>query len=365
MVDTYIEKLYPEVGDTNFAVKISNKKEFADTPYDGTIRDDPETAGNEYCGRGFEMASYQHFVKNFMSFQTPYNTLLLYHGLGTGKTCSAIGVCEDMRQYLSVIGSTRRIMVITSPNVQENFKLQLFNPEKLTQVGGVWEITGCTGNSLVKLANPISSIPISKKRLVRRINGIIKRSYLFMGYIEFANYITKKTAVDGEDEMDDVAMDKIVKRKLNTLFSDRLVVIDEIHNIRSNVGDSKFISSKLEQLVTHVKTMRLLVLSATPVYNNPTEIVWLCNLLNRNDPTTLISETDVFYSNGVLRGADDSTDDDDTVVESGKDIITRRLSGLISYVRGDHPYTFPYRIWPDQMSDLYERGDHHDILSVH
>ena len=354
VVDSYIEKLYPEVGDNNFAVKISNKKEFADTPYDGTIRDDPKTAGNEYCGRGFEMSPYQHFVKNFMSFQTPYNTLLLYHGLGTGKTCSAIGVCEDMRQYLSVIGSTRRIMVIASPNVQENFKLQLFNPVKLTQVGGVWEITGCTGTNLVKLANPVSSIPISKERLVRRINGIIKRSYLFMGYIEFANYITKKTSVGDGVVMNDVDMEKIAKRKLNALFSDRLVVIDEIHNIRSNTGDSKFISSKLEQLVTHVKTMRLLVLSATPVYNNPTEIVWLCNLLNRNNPSTMLAESDVFYTNGVLRDGTTLDDRSDTngneSSESGGDVISRRLSGLISYVRGDHPYTFPYRIWPSQMA---------------
>ena len=110
----------------------------------------------------------------------------------------------------------------------------------------------------------------------------------------------------------------------------------------------------MEQLVTHVKTMRLLVLSATPVYNNPSEIVWLCNLLNRNNPSTVLAESDVFYTNGLLR---DGTTPDDTSatngtesIESGRDIISRRLSGLISYVRGDHPYTFPYRIWPSQMA---------------
>ena len=44
------------------------------------------------------------FVRNFMSFQTPYNSLLVYHGLGTGKTCSSINVCEEMRSYLKQIG---------------------------------------------------------------------------------------------------------------------------------------------------------------------------------------------------------------------------------------------------------------------
>ena len=38
---------------------------------------------------------------NFMSFQTPYNSLLLFHGLGNGKTCASITVCEEMRTYFN------------------------------------------------------------------------------------------------------------------------------------------------------------------------------------------------------------------------------------------------------------------------
>ena len=44
------------------------------------------------------------FVRNFLSQQTPYNGLLLYHGLGTGKTCSSILVCEEMRTYYNQMG---------------------------------------------------------------------------------------------------------------------------------------------------------------------------------------------------------------------------------------------------------------------
>jgi hypothetical protein len=43
---------------------------------------------------------HQNFVKNFLSLQTPYNGLLLYHGLGPGKTCSAIGIADEMRSYM-------------------------------------------------------------------------------------------------------------------------------------------------------------------------------------------------------------------------------------------------------------------------
>ena len=45
---------------------------------------------------------HQMFIKNYLSFQTPYNSLLLYHQLGTGKTCSAIGVAEETREYMKL-----------------------------------------------------------------------------------------------------------------------------------------------------------------------------------------------------------------------------------------------------------------------
>ena len=70
-----------------------------------------------------------------MSLQTPYNSLFLYHGLGSGKTCSAIGIAEEMRSYMKQIRQneedSRRIIVIASPNVQMNFRMQLFYPSKL------------------------------------------------------------------------------------------------------------------------------------------------------------------------------------------------------------------------------------------
>ena len=93
------DALYPDINDPNFIVKIAEKKEFNDTQYDGSQKD-IETFADESKKGDFELAPHQIFVKNYLSFQTPYNSLLLYHQLGTGKTCSAIGVCEEMRDYL-------------------------------------------------------------------------------------------------------------------------------------------------------------------------------------------------------------------------------------------------------------------------
>ena len=87
-------------------LRIAEKKEFNDNKYDGTIYDIEEQA-EKLCDADFDLVPHQIFVRNFLSFQTPYNSLLLYHGLGTGKTCSAISVCrrnenllESIRDYL-------------------------------------------------------------------------------------------------------------------------------------------------------------------------------------------------------------------------------------------------------------------------
>ena len=96
--------LYPSLDDPFFNVKLAQHKEFYDTRYNGTVTD-VEAEAERLCNAEFELAPHQAFVRNFLSFQTPYNSLLLYHGLGSGKTCSAISVAEEMRDYMKQIGN--------------------------------------------------------------------------------------------------------------------------------------------------------------------------------------------------------------------------------------------------------------------
>ena len=59
--------------------------EFDSTKYDGTIYKIKERS-DELCEEDFELMPHQNFVRNLLAFDIPYNSLLLYHGLGTGKT---------------------------------------------------------------------------------------------------------------------------------------------------------------------------------------------------------------------------------------------------------------------------------------
>ena len=198
--------LYPTLDDPEFNIKIASKKEFADTKYDGTIQNSLEAIkkhSNKMCNADFELSPHQLFVRNFLSFQTPYNSLLLYHGLGTGKTCSAITICEEMRDYLVQIGmsTSQKIIIVASPNVQQNFKLQLFDKNKLKLIDGIWNIRSCTGNKYLKEINPMNMKGMEEEKVVSEIKKIIRRSYRFLGYDQFANLI-EKTSVVSDDITD-------------------------------------------------------------------------------------------------------------------------------------------------------------------
>ena len=95
--------LYPSLNDPDFNIKIAKRKEFFNTRYDGELTDIQKQA-DIMCNAEFELLPHQQFVKNFLSFQTPYNSLLLYHSLGTGKTCSSIGIAEEMRTFMKQVG---------------------------------------------------------------------------------------------------------------------------------------------------------------------------------------------------------------------------------------------------------------------
>ena len=60
------------------------------------------------------------------------------------------------------------------------------------------------------------------------------------------------------------------KKKMRHLFSNKMIVVDEAHNIRSiddsSTTSSKKVSEAFQTLLKHVRSMKLLFLSGTPMY---------------------------------------------------------------------------------------------------
>ena len=349
--------LYPTLDDPNFQLKLSRHKEFYDNKYDGNIYDIKKQS-ELLCKADFELLPHQIFIKNFLSLQTPYNSLLLYNGLGSGKTCSAIGVAEEMRNYMRQIGLTKRIIIIASPDVQKNFSSQLFDERKLIYENGLWRMNSCTGNSVLNEINPTNIKQVSdrnlteqKKYIIKQIRAIINTYYVFFGYEQFSKYFSKKTRINTQsvDMTTNERQNQEIKL-IQSTFNNRLLIIDEVHNIRvsNDNKDKKQVAVALMKIAKYSENMRLLLLSATPMYNTNKEIVWLTNLMNMNDKRSIIEINDVFDINGNF--VEEKINKNGKKMESGRELLQRKLIGYVSYVRGENPYSFPYRIYPNSFA---------------
>jgi superfamily II DNA or RNA helicase len=341
--------LYPDVNDPTFNIKLARHKEFNEQSIHVPMKD-VEEESEKKCFASFELSPHQQFVKNFLSLNTPYNSLLLFHGLGTGKTCSAIGVSEEMRNYMKQMGITKKIMVVASPNVQENFKQQLFDERKMKKIGDVWSIHGCSGHKFLAEINPINLKGLSREKIIKQVVRIIDSYYLFMGYGEFANWIDKLSNVS--DDKTDIQKEQIKGQRLRNTFENRLIIIDEVHNIRSSDNKKeKRVAGKLDELIKYVHPLRLLLLSATPMYNDPKEINWLLNLMNKNDGRSITDSREIFDKHGNFNISPDGS-------ETGKKLLMRKATGYVSFVKGDNPYTFPYRIFPHDYKSVASLKKH-------
>jgi hypothetical protein len=105
------------------------------------------------------------------------------------------------------MGISKRIIIVASENVQDNFKLQLFDERKLKLIDGIWNIRACTGNKLLQEINPMNMKGMPKDKVISQIKNLINTYYIFLGYGQFANYIIKTMNYTEED----------IQKKINLL----------------------------------------------------------------------------------------------------------------------------------------------------
>ena len=68
---------------------------------------------NSVIGK-FTPFKYQKLLRDYMQNNSPYRGVLLYHYLGTGKTCTAITIAENLK-------TERNIVVMLPASLRTNF----------------------------------------------------------------------------------------------------------------------------------------------------------------------------------------------------------------------------------------------------
>ena len=299
------EPSYVSIESDNFYSSLHNNPEFNQYKY--TEDQLKETANSLGCSgnKEFTLHNYQEFVREYLGPRTPYNSLLMYWGVGTGKTCGAIQIAESLKSIVKEMGPYKKIYVIANQSLLDQFK------DSLTKQ--------CAGNEYIDESKKFQ-------------DSLINNYYEFKSYLRFAKLI-----------------DNYYKKGENILretFSNCVFIIDEAHNLNSldtldtesneNTDEIKrfqFISNPkqaFQKLFQVVENSKLILLTGTPIRDNVAEeLPTIINLLRGNDKRDLIDPDSIYKSPGVL----------DT------DYILSKIKGYISYVKGENKLAFPQIIY--------------------
>jgi len=312
---------FPDPKDTDFQHKIYNKREFYTnripikkkmTTYADKKKYRDQACGNEKT----QLYTHQALISNFFNMDTPYKGLLLFHGVGTGKTCAASAII-DKHEYL--FANYKKIyIIVSSVFMKEQWKSEI--------------IEKCASDKYLKdMANNSGYIDIGEKeKAIKQAKILLNQNIKIMSYRSLQKKTLgqkiikkdegstkKKYLLDNAGEYErDLAADHI--ENANTL-----VIFDEAHNLTGNeYYDSIY---KLKKNSPHIK---ILLLTGTPMKNLADDIIQLINLLRPLDDPIERDKVFIGYGSSMV------------FKEGGREYLAKMLNGYVSHYRGAHPLTF-------------------------
>jgi len=320
---------YPEVDDPDFLSKIFKKREFYyhRVPYREKMKnyEDVKNYRAANCKKGdIEPKEQQSILPNFMNPNTPYKGVILMHGVGSGKTMTAIQVAEGFKEQVKKY-NTKIYVLVPGPNTRENFKKELINTtgdtylknrESLNQMNKQ-EIEQEKRNAIYNALQYYKIL--SYKTFYKKVLGekIVEKK--LVGDNKIKSSYRRNTEGDYERE--------IVVDKINNM-NNTLLIVDEAHNISGNeYGEA------LKKIIKNSENLRILLLTATPMINLADEIVDLLNFIRpENDK---VQRDKIFTSDKNYNMK---------IKDGGLEYLKEKSRGYISFYRGSIPYTFAKRI---------------------
>jgi hypothetical protein len=299
-----------------------------------------ENMRTELCQRkDFKIASHQRFLRRVLSPDSPVRSLLMVHGTGVGKTCTAIQIAEEyiMRPEFQ----EKKVLVVSSGAVEQNFRTQIFEIDrvKIDTIAGTLESKQCTGRRYLDMLLRIEKEPKNwenpeiRDRLERTADRLINEFYEFTTYATFGSTLVSNLMGSAADLI-------TAKQWVKDNLEGRLIIIDEAHNIREggDVKAAKELSKGLAMLAQQVPNVTLVLLTATPMFDTYREIEYFINLFLWNDkrqsPDESVKLDDIFNGEGILKEG------------PGAETFRRWCQDYVSYVKGENPFTFPFRLPP-------------------
>ena len=235
-----------------------------------------------------DLFPHQKFVRDYMQEDSPSRGLLLYHGLGVGKTCASIATAELLATNMKICvmlpaslesNYINEVLKCGQPLYSLNQNWSFIHHKQVKQVGLLSDILNIIDQKTYdknggfwfstpnKKSNYEKYNAKQQEQINRQINNIILTKYNILHYNGLS---TKKINQLTEDDT------------INP-FDNTLVIIDEVHNFISRVINGSTISEKIYELIYEAENCKILCLSGTPLINKPLELAFLVNLIKRSE----------------------------------------------------------------------------------
>ena len=332
------EYRYPDPSDDTLQSKIYDKREFYINKVQPRQKmetyEDLKKYRDDVCGGKFTLKSQQVFVSNYISPNTPYSGILIFHGTGTGKTCGAIAIAENFKDQVRRYGTKIHILV-SGPMIKEQWKNELITCTKDTYINSTVLQSGFINNDLKEqmkreaIINALQHYRIlSYRNFYRRVLGekISDKEVNEEGKV----VKTYRKGIEGDIERD-ISIDKLEN------LDNTLLIVDEAHNM---VGNDQ--GKALKRIIENSKNLKVILLTATPMKNFADEIVEMINYLR---PAKHQMSRDQIFNQNRNHLMD--------FKEGGQEYLKKMLNGYISYFRGNDSLVFAKGVeMGDQIKEL-------------
>ena len=273
------------------------------TPYKEELKKtDKSTCETISDTDNLSLMTHQKIVRDYINLYTPYRGLLLYHGLGSGKTCTSIAIAEGMKDH-------KKIIVMTPASLRRNYYEQLKKcGDPMYKKNQYWEFIPATDENIQTLSVTLN-LSLS---YIQKNNGA--------WFVNIKNPSNYETLNRSEKESLDLQLDEMIRykyqfisyngmrrRHLNALihgengphnpFDNTVVIIDEAHNLVSRIVNKlskkieDSVSKHLYHLLMSASNAKIILLSGTPIINYPNEIGITFNILQGYIKTWKLSLT--------------------------------------------------------------------------
>jgi hypothetical protein len=326
-----------------------------------------ENIGEDLCSLlskkdQFKIFQYQEFLYQYMKDLNNQSNkdykelknrgLLIYHGLGTGKSVSGILLGESCRNYnLNPDDNHYK----TKEEYQR--KVILMIPANLFYDPWIKEISSrCFQNCEIRdaIKKIIKEKNTKKEKKEKIIKKLLEFDYHVIHYNAYNDYEKKILNIPTRKKTIDKYINKISNR--DNPFDDSVVIIDESHNFTSMISNK--IKTKKEEdvlvyeYIKNSKNSRIFLLSATPIVNNIFEMSIIANIIRGVN-----IGKEIKFEDNYEKFLDKFIDIENNQIKN-PNMLRRRLNGIISYNKGINDEVFAKKIEENLYVPFNPRQEH-------